>query len=1282
MTFFRSARRASSSDEPPRRRRWRSWVLGALSGVSGLVVLVATALVAVLHGLDRPWIKHQLQRMARSSAGVEIDYVAARVDVLSGAQVVGFVLQSPAEVRRFAPELVRIGRIDVRWSPRSLLGGGNPLLERVSAADVAATLVVDEHGRTSLDAFPPSPPSPPVPLSRLASKFLASAPPVRQLDVAPITLALVRTQGGAIVDHTELRGLSVALSAGKAEAPPGGWRVTAGLGSPATPLDLALSRDAPDAKADIARARLWTTIEATPSALSLGLDLGVSEQTFAPRVSGEPSLRIHGSARFDPAAGQTEIKVDRADLGDGVATAEASIVVFDTGNPVVRLASGDIDVARLLAWLPAGVVPVTAGRARVHCEVNSLVTGPVVHLAEGGAVDVGAELASVSVEAAPGPLRIAAGSLTFRAQPAGAGLTGKGTVKVDGVRLARGGESVAIDDLAVDVDGSQQADGALSGRVTTRFVSGEFRRGGDRGRPGTSLVARDAHAELGIQGVYPNLAQPLETRGDVGLELGVATLEVEAVGTRAIADGLTVRVHGLLQGRAPYAAEVGATASRLRALGREGDVLVDAPASLEVHAREVRPDLAHPSESGGVVDATVEVGPMQAHLQATKGADAVDFALGAAASSLAPIRPFVPLSLVDRVPWERVHVAVRSAGRVEALGGANPTVREATEVDVEGPAFDAVTARSLVVSVKSQGNALRHQADIEVHAPGLAFDGGSPSDDSMTLSASMDRERPSFSFKLATEGRVAAKVSARASFDDSSRGLVYAIDGKVGGLAPLAPFASKLRGLRPFDLSELEVELSTHGTLLGVFAGARNGSFTLQPNPMATAAIEGTADVRVGHFRWANGDTAILTPAVVWHGDMRVAGPRRLLESRLQVGTVHLDLGSRDVDVNGISDEMSAAVVGSLLNPEAELTERLSVRAVEQNVVPQYRIGDLALALSAERGPEGVVHVSEMKVANALGGTTLATSGNIDIGEGRRTLSVNTSLSQDLARLSTVPERFSGQGRVSVEANVTSPDFARYHVRAAVKGQDVTIRLARLGIDVETANAEVPVTATLEVGDKGVVLARSERRSPYSMLRFADQHPLLSRSGFLSIARLKTPFLSIAPIVGNLEIEQNVVSLRQFEMGVRGGSITGQCGIDWDGPRSTAELHVRASGVQSSHGEPFDGNIAVAFSAADRTIDGRAEILRIGERHLLDLLDLQDPRHVDAAMNRIRFALLFGYPKSLRLIFDHGFASAHLELGGLASLVSIGEIRGIPMGPIVDKMLAPALEGKRAKEAP
>jgi translocation and assembly module TamB len=224
------------------------------------------------------------------------------------------------------------------------------------------------------------------------------------------------------------------------------------------------------------------------------------------------------------------------------------------------------------------------------------------------------------------------------------------------------------------------------------------------------------------------------------------------------------------------------------------------------------------------------------------------------------------------------------------------------------------------------------------------------------------------------------------------------------------------------------------------------------------------------------------------------------------------------------------------------------------------------------------------------------------------------------------------------------------------------------------------VTVAFELRPEGVHIEHGQDPNPYSKLRFADQLPLLRRSGFLSIARLKTPYVTVAPLVGNLEVDQTLISLKQFELGVRRGSITGQCGLDYDGASSRLELHVRASGVQSSHGEPFDGNIAVSISARDRTIDGRAEVLRIGERHLLDLLDLQDPSRRDPAMNRIRSALSFGYPDSMRLWFDHGFASVHLELGGLARWVSISELRGIPMGPIVDRMLTRMQDDHTASE--
>jgi hypothetical protein len=1243
--------------------------------LAALVGALLLGMLVLLHSLDRPWLRERVKALVHASAGVDIDYGAVRLGLLSGVDIDDVVVRSPAELRALAPEFVRIGHIGARWSAGSLRGRG-PAIERLTISDLSLTVVVDEHGQTSFDALSPpaAKPSPgvPVPLShRLA--VLQAAPPVGVVEVDRVTLALVQTTDGHVSQRSELRGLAAAVTAQPAGPGITGWRVQMTLGTKALPLDLALTRDASGAPSQEGRARLGLEVDATSSQLDAVLDLRVLEQTFAAGVPADHGLHAEAHARFDAAAGKTDVSVEHTEAGEGAATLEASVELPDAGDPVVRHAKGDVDLARLLSWVPADVLPVrvTAGRARLGYRVESFVIGPVLQLSNVGQVALDADLADIGV----GPHRLGAGTISLNLQPAAAGaVSGRGTIHLAAAHVESAADTIDAGELSMDVDAQQDGDGVVAGHVALRFAQLDA-------KTPAAVVAREGRIDLGLAGLRLDTGEPLASRGDVTLAIDLPSLEASA-GVRVLLEGLKLRAHTRLEGHAPYAGELEAPMARLRVARGEGRVLTDGPARLEVRAHDVLPDASRPVASRAGVHLGLALGDVEVALDATKEADAVDFALHAAARSLARVRPFLSASLSAAAPWDRMALAVRSNGRVEHLGSV-PSLRQTTEIQVDRPSFASLTAHSLGATLRSQGTALAQNLDLDLRTQALAIEGGSPADDHLTLSATVDRTAPSLRFQLASDGRAATRLSGSASFDPARRALLYQADGHLAGLAPLAPLAAKVAGLAAFDLSQLDVGVSSRGSLLGVVDGVGpDGTITLAPDPARSAAVEGIADVQVAHLHWAQGDSAITAPALSWHADLHASGARRTLESRLDVGTVHLDLGSRDVDLNGIHHEATVSLDGEPAAAVVESAQRLTVRAVEQDLVPEYPLGDLEVSLAADRGPEGVVHISDLKIANGRGGTALAMSGNLDLGEGRRTLSVTASLDQELERLSAIPDRFKGRGKVSVAATVTSPDLAHVRVRSVVKSDSVSLGMPSLGIKVDTANGEVPITVAFEVSARGVALERSESRSPYSMLRFADQHPLLSRSGFLSIARLDTPFVSIAPLVGNLEIDQNVVSLRQFEMGVRGGSITGQCGIDWDGPRSTLELHVRASGVQSSHGEPFDGNIAIAFSAADRTVEGRAEILRIGERHLLDLLDLQDPLHVDPGMNRIRTALLFGYPDTLRLVFDHGFASAHLELGGLARLVSIGDLRGIPMGPIVDRALGPLLDGLQKKERP
>jgi len=208
----------------------------------------------------------------------------------------------------------------------------------------------------------------------------------------------------------------------------------------------------------------------------------------------------------------------------------------------------------------------------------------------------------------------------------------------------------------------------------------------------------------------------------------------------------------------------------------------------------------------------------------------------------------------------------------------------------------------------------------------------------------------------------------------------------------------------------------------------------------------------------------------------------------------------------------------------------------------------------------------------------------------------------------------------------------------------------------------------------GAKLVHLAHDNSYSELRFADQHPMFSQHSYLTIAHIDTPWISIAPFAGNLAIQDNILSLSQLELGVRGGRVTGRAEVQLEGLDTKAELNLRASNVHSSHGEPFDGNTALEVSLRQRSVDGRMEILRIGRRHLLDILDVVDPTRSDPSVNKVRRVLAIAYPDHVRAEFKRGFASAKFEFGGLGRLIKLDPIRGITMGPIIERALGPVLK--------
>jgi translocation and assembly module TamB len=1214
--------------QPPRKRRW---LRRAGQAVALVVVVIVAALVVVVRSLDQPWLKRRLQAMAHAKTGLDVDWTATHVRLFSGVRIDELVVRTPPALRGEAPELVRIGGLDVAWTARSLVSG-TPRLTALTAESLALTLVRDEAGRTSLSTIEPTaagPATPSPPASKQLAANLAGPPLVGRIAIARATVTVLARAAGAPSERIVVDGLALEASLTPAGS---GFALHLFLGHSDAPLSLSVARARDGVGVGNGQARLWAAIDASPEEARVQLDVDVVAQTLSPSLHVAEVAHVEAQARAGD--GKTTLIIDGARLADGAATLHATVEAPDVGPARIVEAAGVVDVPRLLALLPAALVPVAVEHAELRYDAAGVLLGSPPRL-DGAGARLVVDGKVGRVRTLDGALAADGGPIHLRARPDG------GDTLVDGhvpLRALTTG-AFAADGVDAAIDGRIAHDGAMTGAVKLRFAA--LKLAGKR-----RVAARDAELAVRADQLRVDPALPLAARGTVSIGGGAASVALAHATTRIDASGVGWTVRGTLRGEPPYAIDAELPIARLRIA--DGKSLVDAPTKLVLHASDVRPDAIHPERTRGVTHTELALGPVHVVVDATKAADAVDWKVRADASSLGVIKALVPASAWS-APWERMGLTLASDGHAEHL--AAPRVREQTTLSLTHAAFDSghgsIAADRLDLAVKLAADAAAPSLRLEVTAGGV---------------------------KAPELG-----LNATLGFDRTRRLVKYDLGVHAKHLGALASLFQG--GLAGFDWEPLAVDLDASGTLAGLVDGFdKAGHPHVVPHPLATLAASGTLDLEVRGLDWSHGDRELSTPKAHFHAVLATAGERRLLQGALVVDALDFDVGEHSLELRGVRDEIEGSIAGDLRIGAAELTQKLRVAKVTQDWLDGYPVGDVRVDGKATRDADGVIRFPELTIDNRGGGTTLAVRGGLDAGAERRTLSLSGAMTQELARAWRDRGTFEGAGKLSVQLRLDSGNLRVFHALAAVRVAGATVRLPRAGIAVESMDGEIPLTADLVSDAAGFRLLRSTSVNAYSELRFADQHPLLSRPSFVSIARIVTPFVTLQPLAGNLRVDDNIVSLSQLELGVRGGRVTGQCILDWRPDDATLQLRVRATDVKSSHGEPFDGNAAVVLSTRERSVDGRAEILRIGKRHLLDLLDLDDPHHADPQMNRVRKAMALGYPDHLRLAFSHGFATVNVTFGGLARLVKIDTLRGIPMGPIIDKLLAPLDKRKEEEE--
>ncbi|MGM0576125.1 MAG: hypothetical protein ACQEXJ_10390 [Myxococcota bacterium] len=863
-----------------------------------------------------------------------------------------------------------------------------------------------------------------------------------------------------------------------------------------------------------------------------------------------------------------------------------------------------------------------------------------------------------------------------------------------------GAEVIARD---VGLEGRVERDGDLVDARLAVPVRHLRATQGDRG-----LEARDARVEVLGDDLSPEGAPT----GLVTARVFLATAEARTPARDVRGREVRVEVAGLLTPGPPYRARGHARAKELRVVPRRGP----APPPLEgprvaFTADGVHPDAEQPSRSTGRATLTAALGPL--HMEASLDKEEAD-----AARTTADLRLEAPGEHVRWLPPSArrpAGLSLRRLGgeaRVEAsasgLHEARPRVEATVDgvlrrVDVRGPPLDLRTARlDLHAGVAGSEEAFEAEASLELASPRLqrlemggplkaegeaTWDGGGP-----RLVVDLDIEGP---------GAPTARLDATVSHDRRTRRLQYDVVAALGGLEKVGLLmpADTVPEQAPRVVAD-EITLSLEGALAGLvqrFDGIRpvpvRPLFEDLDGQQSLEIVARGLDLDVGDLEAASPQLRLAADARATDG--RVDGQVELQAESLQVAS-----GAREIDAKGLGLRLEAASRGPVRSGviTASLDGRLA--GLEQSFAPGLPVEDLTLSARASLERLTGLRLDRFVLDNPAGGTRLAFTGAMDglriaayVPEawagwdgaddvetipGRQSLTLEGVLTQDVKRLTGTKAaggRVKGDGRLSVPFQVESGDRSLFRVLAAVEAQDVDLFVPAANLDVKGLSGSVPVEQHLAVGaglEGGWRLLPLALPNTWRRVRFHDVHPYLAGESFLTAEHIRWQGLKIGPVAANLRVLRNVFSLDQLQIALPHGSVSGQIVAEYVPGDSMISFRGDVTGLLPKKGEEaLDANAALVFRPEQLDLRGRVQIVRMSREHLRDILDLLDPYHANPDINQIRGVLSLGYPKYARMRIEHGFLSAHVELGGLASIVRLGDIRAVPVGPLLERWVAP-----------
>lgn len=1364
-----------------RRPRWLRILLWTLAIVLLLVVLTIGFLFWALANLDHPWFSGWIKSTIGDATGMSVDYTELSIAPFSGVEAADLVVHTPDPYAQHAPDLVRLDGLDVEWDLLDLISG-TPEIERVALRGLTLTIVIDETGRTSLDALgasdvdaeepePPEPepePEPPSEPSRL-SNILADVLPDLEIDamhIDTITVQLVWTRAGMVERRATFTHVCVdsvldtEVGALAAEFALRGCPNTDGV-------ELTVE-DHPDTphertRALVAQLELQArTLAPTTIELSVRSDL-VRQDLLAAGTLPDQLIRGRIEVALQPQDGKIRVHVDQLSALSGGVTTDLVAEILDQPDgaitPRVERGTGGVDIAPMRPFvhhvlatmyeqfeLPSG---------QLRYQVTALALDPDTGVVRSGDIEIDGTLPRVHLVEAdlkgePGQaMTIDDATIQLKAALRDAGdSTLEGTVQLAGFvmdagvddRTALTGVSSTVrgSGLTLDVDDPIASRGVfdITGRAdsvesdldgqatrvrgadfTGTFNSAEFVSGS--GRMPVQFVSFDepsadlsAHVDqMEIDWTLEKLDLDGRAPTDLKATVKLAAADYDDGYQRTSVTDTSAVIETRIRDPYHFDASVDMPIAKLNTRTTDGIVVRAGGASVAMTVTDFSLDDVSPARSTGQVSMNSKLARVRVTMDGLSSSGrhlglTMDTTLdGSDALTMRGRMPIGQLEARDtdaderliRVERSRLNYQLNdlildledpmlSRGRIR-LTGKLPSVLLPAGKDDDDVSVDI---GSLVAKLTMRGTARAYDADVDVKLASYTASGQQRDTDvTAVLRTRADLRSPMLDSTLTIRGPRGPDITANIDtrFRRKNRDLTYDVAIAADRLALIGELLpTSIKEEHAIDWQGLTIDGTSNGQLQQVIERFIDG---VEPvfvdNPIARARGHQKLALTITGLDYRGPDQSLQSPKLqVAFDASEQAGP---LSARIDIDSERLvvALDGDSYTFTGLDQHFGLSSSGTPERGRINLNGTLAVTEVKQDLIV-YPIEDAKFFISGYLDRLSALRIEQVNLTNPAGGTRVEAAlamdrllqgsfGNASAIPGRQAMTLTGTWRQTLDPVRLAEDAPTMRGKVTLPFRVESGDLSAFLIAAQAKLSDVDIELPEDDIKVVGFSGDIPLLADIAIlPDGSVQLIDGPAENLYSRTRFLDVHPFLHDDHYLSIERVDYADERFGPIAGNLRIERDTLALDQLELGYRQGSITGQLLIDYKGGKPRMSFRGNMTGIRPSKGKDvLDANGAISFVPAKLALEGRMQIIRLGRKHLLEILDMLDPYREDVDFNRIRLALKVGYPKYMRLRMKDGFMSANIKLGGVSKIVRIGEIRGIALEPLLNYYVVPYL---------